>query len=238
MSDWSLQTILARLHDGVEHRLAIAREALAHAPTKGDASARVWLDLLRTYLPARYRVEPGHVVDSNNAFSDQIDVIIFDRQYSPLVFTMEDQLIVPAESVYAVFEAKQTLNAALVRYAQDKCASVRKLHRTSLPVPHVAGVSDPKKPMPIIGGVLTLESDWKPPLGEPLQKALAGDERARLDIGCVAAHGIFLQEKDKVAIKSGGKPTTAFLLELIARLQEMGTVPMLDVRAYARWLDQ
>jgi hypothetical protein len=34
-----------------------------------------------------------------------------------------------------------------------------------------------------------------------------------------------------------GKPATAFLLELIARLQEKATVPMIDVRAYARWLD-
>jgi len=33
------------------------------------------------------------------------------------------------------------------------------------------------------------------------------------------------------------RPATAFLLELIARLQEQATVPMIDVRAYARWLD-
>jgi hypothetical protein len=33
-----------------------------------------------------------------------------------------------------------------------------------------------------------------------------------------------------------GKPATAFLLELIARLQDLATVPMIDVRAYAKWL--
>jgi len=32
------------------------------------------------------------------------------------------------------------------------------------------------------------------------------------------------------------KPATAFLLELIAKLQEIGTVPMTDIRAYAHWL--
>ena len=31
-------------------------------------------------------------------------------------------------------------------------------------------------------------------------------------------------------------PATAFLLELIARLQDMATVPIMDTRAYARWL--
>jgi len=33
-----------------------------------------------------------------------------------------------------------------------------------------------------------------------------------------------------------GKAATAFLLELIARLQDSATVPMIDVRAYAKWL--
>ena len=34
----------------------------------------------------------------------------------------------------------------------------------------------------------------------------------------------------------GGKAATAFLLELIAKLQASATVPMIDVRAYAEWL--
>jgi hypothetical protein len=33
-----------------------------------------------------------------------------------------------------------------------------------------------------------------------------------------------------------GKPATAFLFELIARLQSSATVPMIDIRAYAKWL--
>jgi hypothetical protein len=32
------------------------------------------------------------------------------------------------------------------------------------------------------------------------------------------------------------KAATAFLFELIARLQAAASVPMIDVRAYARWL--
>lgn len=37
-------------------------------------------------------------------------------------------------------------------------------------------------------------------------------------------------------LEAGRKPATAFLLELIAQLQSLGTVPMIDTRAYARWL--
>jgi hypothetical protein len=38
------------------------------------------------------------------------------------------------------------------------------------------------------------------------------------------------------AASSGTKSATAFLLELIAPLQDSATVPMIDVRAYAQWL--
>lgn len=238
MSGWSLTQLLAGLHDDIEHRLSTARKSFAHAPSKGDASESVWLDLLTNYLPQRYQAATAHVVDSEGSFSDQIDVVIFDRQYSPFIFTFEGQKIIPAESVYAVFEAKQTINADLMSYAREKCASVRNLHRTSLPIPHAGGTYEAKPPLPILGGVLAFESDWKPPLGDALQKALSdGDAGSRLDVGCVAAHGIFYRSDDNFVVASGKKPATAFLLELIARLQELATVPMIDIRAYARWLD-
>jgi hypothetical protein len=192
MSNWSLSLILEGLHDDIEQRLSIARKSFGHAPTKGDASESVWLDLLQTYLPKRYEAATAHVVDSDGTFSDQIDVVIFDRQYSPFILTFGGQKIIPAESVYGVFEAKQSLNAELVRYAREKCASVRRLHRTSLPIPHAGGVYDPKPLTPILGGILSFESDWRPALGAALDKALSdGDDLSRLDIGCVAAHGSF-----------------------------------------------
>ncbi len=192
MSNWSLSTLLATLHDDIEQRLSTARRAFGHATTKGDASEGVWLELLQRYLPRRYRAAKAHVVDSNGLFSDQIDVVIFDRQYSPFIFTFQDQLIVPSESVYAAFETKQAINAEQVDYAQGKVASVRRLYRTSLPIPHAGGVFPAKVPGHILGGILTFESDWSPPMGQPLLDALErGENEGRLDLGCVAAHGTF-----------------------------------------------
>lgn len=238
MSDWSLTELLSSLHEDIQTRLAAARRTLAHPGTKGDACEGVWLELLQTYLPKRYQAAKAHVVDSSGAFSEQIDVLVFDRQYSPFIFTFKEQLVVPAESVYAVFEAKQTINARLIQYAQQKVASVRRLHRTSLPIPHAGGTHDPKAPPHILGGVLTLESDWSPAFGSPLETALkCSDSQGCLDLGCVAAHGIFCRgENGDYVVTPEGKPATAFLFELIARLQLSATVPMIDVRAYAQWL--
>lgn len=240
MSQWSLSVLLSGLHDDIQQRLQTSRRCFGHPGTKGDASEKVWLDLLQTYLPQRYQAATAHVVDSDGNFSDQIDVVVFDRQYSPFIFSYEGQTIIPAESVYAVFEAKQTINADLVRYARGKVASVRKLRRTSLPIPHAGGTYPAKPLIPILGGILTFESDWSPALGQSLDAVLResteGDDR--LELGCVAAHGHFSFNADTGGYKyeQGGKPATAFLFNLISRLQFSGTVPMIDVQAYARWL--
>src|SRR5713226_248283 len=193
MSEWSLPRLLEGLHDDIQSRLEIVRKTLEHPGTKGDASQKVWLELLQTYLPQRYQAETAHVVDSKGMFSEQIDVVIFDRQYSPFIFRHQGQIIVPAESVYAVFEAKQAINLEHVVYAKKKVASVRRLHRTSLPIPHAGGTYAAKPLIHIYGGVLTFESDWNPALGQPLLTSLNNNdvEHGRLDLGCIAAHGLF-----------------------------------------------
>jgi len=236
--NWSLNDLLAGLHEEVEHRLRTSRKTLGHAPTLGDASEAVWREMLADYLPKRYSVAKATVIDSLGVASDQVDIVIFDRQYTPFIFNFQGGVVVPAESVYAVFESKQALNAQHIEYSQKKVASVRSLHRTSLPVPYAAGTYGPKPLHHILGGLLTFESEWKPPLGDALSRALeANAGSGRIDMGCVAAHGLFgCDASGCFSSEPHGKPTTAFLLELIARLQSSATVPMIDIRAYAKWL--
>jgi hypothetical protein len=239
MTDWSLSVLLSGLHEDIQQKLAIARKSFAHPGTKGDASEKVWLEMLQDYLPQRYQAASAHIVDSHGNFSDQIDVVVFDRQYSPFIFKYQGQTIVPAESVYAAFEAKQAINAAMVEYAQKKVASVRRLRRTSLPIPHAGGTYPAKPLIPILGGLLTFESDWSPPFGSPLERSLeVTDELERLEMGCVAAHGHFTFDPSAktYAFTKEGRPATAFLFNLISTLQFSGTVPMIDIQAYGRWL--
>lgn len=239
MSEWSLTQLLASLHEDIQQRLAIVRKSFNHSGTKGDASESVWIEMLDKYLPKRYQVATAHVVDSLGNFSQQIDVVVFDRQYSPFIFNYQGQTIIPAESVYGVFEAKQAASAQMVAYAREKVRSVRCLHRTSLPIPHAGGTYPPKPLIPILGGLLTFESDWSPALGPSFEQALLRETgNGRLDIGCVAAHGHFFFDaaNNHYQMVNEGKPATAFLFKLIAQLQFSGTVPMIDVEAYAKWL--
>jgi hypothetical protein len=184
-------------------------------------------------------VNRAFVIDSRGGCSEQIDAVIHDRQYSPFVLNLGNALYVPAESVYAVLEVKQNMDAGQIEYAVKKTASVRALHRTSLPIPTSSGVHPAKDPLPILGGLVALESDWSPPFGNAFVKAIQESEASgRLDIGCAVRHGVF-----NVKYADGQAPTIVaeqcdaslalFLLQLIAKLQAMATVPLIDVTAYA-----
>jgi hypothetical protein len=237
MNGWSLEKLLAGLHGEIEMRLQRSRSAIGHAVAKGDATEGIWIELLTNYLPQRYRVAKAFVIDSTDTTSQQLDIVIYDRQYTPLIFNQDGTLVIPSEGVYAVFEAKQSIDAGQVDYAAKKIASVRALHRTSLPIPSANGMQPPKAPGHIIGGLLTFESEWSPPMGDSLRSALqAAEAIAPLDMGCVAAHGNFYRADGGTTIELSTRAATAFLLELIARLQAEATVPMIDVRAYAKFL--
>lgn len=59
----------------------------------------------------------------------------------------------------------------------------------------------------------------------------------QLDFGCVANRGWFAAGEDGSNITDEGVGSTAsFLFHLISTLQQLGTVPMIDMAAYARHL--
>jgi uncharacterized protein DUF6602 len=237
-----LRRIFIGLQEQMISTLSTNREVIQHPGTKGEAGELQWLGMLNDYLPKRYCADKAFVLDCDGNISDQIDVVIYDRQYSPFLFNQDNAKYIPAESVYAVFEAKQELTATNVAYAGWKTTSVRRLRRTSARIPHVGGTYEPKPPPHIIAGILTLESGWKPPLGKSLREALEKLSPAeQIDLGCVLKHGGFevrYPGRESVVIETSGRDAALifFFLKLLARLQESGTVAALDFGEYGRVL--
>jgi hypothetical protein len=235
-----LRKLFLGLQEQMVVRLKTDSGTIKHPTKKGDASETNWQAMLSEYLPKRYQVEGGFLVDANGSISEQIDIVVFDRQYSPFLFNQDSCTYMPAESVYAVFEVKPALDAQTVAYAGNKVASVRKLNRTSAVITHAGGKFEPRALPPITGGILTLDSAWNPAIGEPLNKALSAlIPEAQLDLGCVLKHGSFQAnyEKGKLASIEQSKNDTClmfFFIRLLARLQSVGTVPAIDFDQYGK----
>lgn len=222
----------------LEADLGFGRTVLAHPGTLGDATELDWRGMLADFLPRRYGVAKAFVIDIGGAMSHQLDIVIHDRHYSPVLFEVGGAHFIPAESVYAVFEIKQSLSRKHIKYAGDKIASVRRLHRTSVGFTTATGVAPAQEPKRILGGLLALDSEWTPALGKPLRKALASrNSEQALDFGCALRAGTFEvpDPSGRDDMWTSSDPTTSlifFALRLLKRLQAMATVPAMDFAAY------
>lgn len=241
MEQPTLKDIFYSLQKQMKEKLSTSRAILPHAPTKGDAIELNWINWLKEYLPKRYQVDKAFIIDSNNRLSDQLDLVIYDQQYSPFVFKQDGAIYIPAESVYAVFEVKPELNKSTFEYASDKIRSARLLTRTSAPIVQADGANfKPKPPFKILGGVLTMETSWVDVFGEPFQNCYRSfDENGQIDLGCVLLKGGFKINyiDNSFQTSSDDESLIYFFLKLLIELQKLGTVPAMDIEAYARAIE-
>ena len=236
---------LRRVFLGLQERmiatLEVQRETIDHRSTKGTATELQWLAMLEGYLPQRYCATSAFVIDGYGQISDQIDIVIYDRHYSPFLLHEGNAVYIPAESVYAVLEVKQRIQGHEIAYAGAKGASVRRLRRTSAAIPHAGGLFPPKDPPRILAGLLALESGLKPPMGEGFQQAICAlPEESRLDLGCVLRDGAFSVDcasgQPKVELRPRATALIYFFLKLLSRLQAVGTVAAMDYDQYGQVL--
>ena len=212
-----------------------------HPTAKGDGTELHWLLMLQRRLPARYRAERAFVIDADGNRSDQIDIVIHDRQFCPMLLDTAGGIHIPAESVYAVLEVKQDLSKQQIQYAGEKIASVRGLRRTSAEFPHATGRSH-TSPKPILGGILAFESGWSPPLGEALLGALQRSPlHERVDLGCALCDGGFEivygeDGEPRITRSTGNSSLIFFFLRLLHRLRQIATVPAIDYVEYSSLL--
>ncbi|GAB2798250.1 hypothetical protein GCM10027275_49770 [Rhabdobacter roseus] len=175
------------------------REFIMHPGSKGDSLEETWIEWLRKYLPNRYSVDKAIIVDSNGHLSDQIDLVIYDQQYTPFVLTQNGIHYIPAEGVYAVFEVKPDLKGSVevkgesisyLEYAGRKIESVRKLKRTSTSIIDRGQKYNPRPLTKILGGILASTNTIKKTetIKGKLEK-LTGLQG--LDMGCAVDYGAF-----------------------------------------------
>ena len=238
MPSVDIKELFAGMQDQMSTTLKLHTGITEHPVEKGDATEANWLQWLSTYLPKRYKVDKAFIVDCRGQKSQQIDLVIYDQQYSPFVFNQNGTLYIPSESVYAVFEIKPILSKSTLDYAGEKAKSVRQLFRTSFPITHAGGsIDDPKPPHRIISGILTTNSQWKEPLGKVLDKNLiALDTESKIDMGCVLNAGSFLSNRVSGVIEksSASESLIFFFMKLFIELQKIGTVRALDIEQYLK----
>lgn len=207
---------------------------LDHPVTKGDHCESAWIDFFRSFLPNKYAIDKGFVFDAQGNVSDQIDVIIYDSLYTPLIFGTEaGEKFITAESVYAVFDSKPKIDKSTLEYTNSKVASVVDLIRSSRAM-IIGGKSVPARELThIIGGILAIDS-VEP---ETIEKHLANS--SYIDVGCGIKKTSFICYRDEnhnikeTSFSSSEESILAFFYIILNLLYQLGTVAGLDIRDYA-----
>lgn len=215
-------------------KLELSSKSITHNGVMGEVNELHFIEVLQKYLPNRYAVAQGIVVDSNGATSDQIDIIIFDPQYTPTLLDQQSHRFVPAEAVYGVLEAKPVISKQYLEYAGNKAASVRRLERTSVPIRHAGGEFPPKALFPILAGIVAPSVDWADGCKSPsFAEAVSSlkDERT-LDCGIALSDRAFQVYDGSIALSECHGSLAVFLFGLLDRLQSLGTVPAVDWNRY------
>ncbi|MBN1989768.1 MAG: hypothetical protein JW783_10260 [Bacteroidales bacterium] len=103
-----IETIICEINSAKTNSSAIHNAGNIKA--SGDEIEGLVRAKISLFLPERYLVKQGHVVNSEGKVSNQFDIIIFDRLNTPKFFESNSSTVFyPIESVLAVGEIKKTL---------------------------------------------------------------------------------------------------------------------------------
>jgi len=203
-----LKQLFSGLQNQMNAQLSTNRENIMHSTSKGDALENAWIEWLKKYLPNRYSVDKGIVIDSNGDTSDQIDVIIYDNWFTPFIFSQNGFHYIPAEGVYAIFECKTDISGSSegisnIEYAGKKIESVRRLKRTTTSIISIGEKYDPRGLTKIVGGILTSTKSGNRNNDKTIVKHLMAQKGIKsIDCGCIADYGAFFVDYDNKEDKS------------------------------------
>ncbi|WP_315815074.1 DUF6602 domain-containing protein [Paraflavitalea speifideaquila] len=94
-----------QLEESIVKQLFI--EITNHYPTTGAYREEVWKSLFRQIIPKKFSIEQGvFIIDSKGQVSQEVDLVVFDEQYTPFIFNYGNIMFIPIEAVAIVIQCK------------------------------------------------------------------------------------------------------------------------------------
>ena len=136
-----------------------------HQGVKGEGNELVLRELLTKFIPKRYGVGTGVVIDSLGHQSKQCDIVIYDTFWYPSLLSLASVHLFPVDIVYATIEVKTTLTKEEADEALLNIASVKELQLVQdqwlTPIEGIHHTIKFQKPMPPIGFIFAYNSHAK-----------------------------------------------------------------------------
>lgn len=99
---------------------------LIHPGEFGMYREKIIRDFLAPFLPMRLAIGSGFIITAENKISTQCDIIIYDREHTPVIENGEQRFF-PVECVVGVIEVKSKLTKSKLKEALIKLTSIKNL---------------------------------------------------------------------------------------------------------------
>ncbi|GAB4050214.1 DUF6602 domain-containing protein [Catellatospora paridis] len=109
---------------------------IQHNLQRGEENEAVFARLLERLLPRKYSIGTGMVIDSDDQYSNQIDIVVYNPTDSVSLFAQSTELLYPVECVTGVVEVKSRLST-------DDLTDIRRKARRLRELKPADGSSDP-----------------------------------------------------------------------------------------------
>jgi hypothetical protein len=116
--------VLRRLQSEVD----VFNELILHAGERGRENELSFARILAGLIPSRYGVGTGLLIDSEDRYSRQTDIVIYNQADEPAILAQTSQVLFPVECTRACLEVKTSIGTEEIKDAGKKRASVAALN--------------------------------------------------------------------------------------------------------------
>lgn len=133
MNNIFLQLIKTKIEQFENDYINLSRQIFVDSSGKiirpgefGTYREKIIRNFLKPFLPTRLDIGNGFIITSKDRISSQCDIIIYDKEYTPIIENGEQKFF-PVECVVGVIEAKSKLTKSTLRDALIKLSKIKDL---------------------------------------------------------------------------------------------------------------
>ncbi len=156
-----MKNLLNTYYDGITQQIKsefeFVNNYIEHQGEKGGANERILQELIIKFLPKKFGVGSGIIIDQDGKQAKQSDLIIYDTYLYPMIVGLTATHLFPIDIVYATIEIKTTLDSKSAMQAVENIQSIKKLNYIKNPFPNHGSSQNTalsvrfEKPTPPIG---------------------------------------------------------------------------------------
>lgn len=102
---------------------------MIHNQEYGVYREKLCKDFIKFFIPQSYDISDGFVINNNDEVSHQCDIIIYDRNFTPLLQSENRQRFFPIETIAAVGEIKSDMSFVQLKEALRKLSKLKKIRK-------------------------------------------------------------------------------------------------------------